>query len=169
MERAHSTATGSVLGPAGEAAGLGGIFNRLIQEHGELTTLIRRARMSADAGLRRDVYRTIRAELAVHERAESSVLYAELQRYPETRRIATQHAGFARELEEGLRELDALDAAGDEWIAAFERFSELVHAHVEEEENAFFPLARQTLGDSASWELERQYKRVKQGFANSIV
>ena len=107
------------------------------------------------------LYPTIRRELLAHEKAELAAVYPELAECPETSTIATRHATEASELQLIINALDALDFGDERWSSAFDRLAGLVKAHIEEEENDFFPKAQAIIGEERAKELESRYEASK--------
>jgi len=166
--RAHSTASGSVVGPEADVVGPGGLFSKLLDEHGSLTRLMLQLRSAKDEAARREIYPTLRAALLGHERAEASVLYATLRQYSSTLSLAETHEREAEQLERAINRLDGLDVASEGWFAELEQLSRALRDHVEHEERNLFPAALAELGERVNHELRAEYFRVKQTVVNRI-
>lgn len=166
--RAHTTSTGSVLGPEVGVAGLGGIFNKLMNEHGEAVRLIARVIAAHGAEARANLYPALRTALLAHERTETSTLYATLRRYPATQAIVSSHEREARHLETVIGALDALEISSSAWLPQLQGLSDMLQQHIREEEDDFFPAALTAIGASVSEDLRVEYLRAKPGIVNSI-
>ena len=161
FEEAASKTMGTIKVVQATVRGLSGVFKRLMQEHGEVSALMRRVSLSTDESVRRDLYPTIRKELLSHEKGELNAVYPVLGQHAETLEMAEQHAREASELDAAIKALDALDLAGSEWAPAFEHLFMLVKRHVDEEEREFFPKAQATIGDQQAKVLESRYEAAK--------
>ncbi len=150
------------------AKGLTGVFRHLMQEHGEVSALMKRVSMSSDAQVRREHYPKIREELISHERAEVRVVYSELGALQQTRDVAAKHNREAKELESAIADLDAIDPANSEWGPAFEQLVQLVTAHVTEEESDFFPKAQDVIGEDEAKALLGRYETAKKNVKTEL-
>ncbi len=161
LEKVASKAMGTVKVAKAGLQGLTGVFKHLMQEHGEVSALMKRVAMSDDVDVRRELYPTIRHELLAHEQGETNAVYPVLAEYPETREIAAQHAREASELEVAIRNVDAIDFGAAAWAPAFERLATLVTDHVAEEESDFFPTAQKTIGEERARGLTGRFEAAK--------
>ncbi len=149
---------------AGEATfqGLTGVFRHLVEEHGELWVLLKRAAHTSDAALRERLYPEIRRRLLAHERAETAELYRELSQHEMTVRLCVGHQDQARHLEAILSELDQLDVTSPEWERAMELLVQTVEQHVFDEEGDYFPRAQSVLGEEAAKAMTERYEARKE-------
>ena len=138
LEEAESEAMGAVKVVKATVRGLSGVFKKLMQEHGEVSTLMKRVSLSADESVRRHLDPMIRKELLSHEKGELNAVYPVLS-HVGTLEIAEEHAREASELDAAIKVLDALDLGGSEWAPAFEHVFTLVKRHVDEEEKQSVP------------------------------
>jgi len=161
IEQAASKTMGAAKVAKATLKGLTGVFKHLMQEHGEVSVLMKRVSMSSDAQVRREHYPKIRMELLSHERAEIAEVYALLGRREDTREMVADHNAEARDLEAAIRGLDMLDPTGSEWGPAFERMAVLVEEHVAEEESNFFPRAQEAIGEDLAKTLLSAYEARK--------
>lgn len=157
MANAIERATSEVMVAAKDAKaafkGLTGVFMRLMEEHGKVGALIKRARATSDDGVRAKLYATIRSELLAHEKGELKAVYPVLAQYSETAGIAAAHSLDASELEATIAEIDALSIGSANWTSAFERLAHIVDQHVDREESDYFPKAQKALGKERTEEL----------------
>ena len=79
-----------------------------------------------------------------------------------------KHNAEAHELEKAIADVDALDFASDEWQPTFERLFALVQAHVEEEENDFFPRAQEVIDEDESKQLLKRFEEAKQAVKQHV-
>jgi hypothetical protein len=161
FEEAASKTMGTIKAVKATVKGLSGVFKKLMQEHGEVSALMKRVSLSSDESVRRELYPTIRKELLSHEKGELSAVYPVLSQHAETLEIAEEHAREASELDAAIKALDTLDLAGADWAPAFEHLFMLVKRHVDEEESKFFPKAQETIGEQQAKALESRYEAAK--------
>jgi hypothetical protein len=161
LEKAASKTMGTVKSAKASLKGLTGVFKHLMQEHGEVSALIKRVTVSSDTDVRRELFPTIRKELLGHEKGELNAVYPVLAEYPETEGIAEIHAREASELEAAIRAVDAIDFGAQAWAPAFEHLAQLVKAHVDEEEGEFFPVAQETIGEERARGLTERFEAAK--------
>jgi hypothetical protein len=114
-----------------------------------------------DLEKRRELWTVIRKALVSHERAEISEVYSALMRYEATRGIASQHALEAGRLETTLEELDLVSFDDVRWEPAFEQLVLSLKGHIAREEEEFFPVGQEVLGDDAVQQLEDAYVRAQ--------
>jgi hemerythrin superfamily protein len=141
--------------------GLGGVFRKLSQEHGELTALLVRVKKSSDPEVRQHLFPDIRRELLAHEKAEQEVVYPAFRRYSELVQIADAHQVDSGQIEQIVKELSAIDYADASWGRMFDRLADLVMHHADQEENEYFPKASRIMGDDEPNVLEKQYLDAK--------
>lgn len=165
--KARSTSAGAVTGPEAGAFGLGGVFDHLTNEHGELTRHITRILEELDPEERDNQYPALRSQLLSHERTERAVFYAALRQFPATETMAEAHDQQISELESLLQKLDT-QPQGPEWLQTLILVSVLLKRHVRNEEDTVFPLARETIGDRASHDLRADYQYAKLGVVNTV-
>jgi hemerythrin superfamily protein len=160
-EQFASKAMGAMKAAKATVKGLGGVFRKLSQEHGEVTALLIRVKKSTDVEVRRHLFPDIRKELLAHEKGEAQVVYPAFRRYPELVQIADAHQKEADEMEQVIRELSSTDCADAAWGRMFDRLVDLVTHHADQEENEYFPKAARIMGDGEPDVLEKQYLDAK--------
>ena len=148
---------------AGQAAfqGLTGVWKKLVQEHGEVATMLKRIAMSSDPEVRARLYPEVRRQLLAHERCELTDVYPILSSYEMTRRIALAHEDKAREIEAAIVAVDKLEFASPEWPRSFELLVQTVEQHVNDEEGDYFPRAQDVLGEEESKAMLERYEAAK--------
>ncbi len=139
--------------------GLVGVFRTLMEQHGEVTALLRRVRSDRDK--RAELWPTIREELLSHERAEIRVLYPALRAVPATVELAERHDREASQLEMTIERLQQTPIESDDWGKLFEELVKLVEHHVADEEGDIFPTAQDALGEPRARELDAEYLSAK--------
>ncbi len=168
FEKAAAKTAGAAKVIKAEFKGIKGVFKRLMQEHGEVGSLMSRVSKSSDVKVRRELYPKIRTELLSHERGELVEVYPVLSRHPATREIAAEHEREAGVLEATIRELDAIEITGATWGAAFEHLFEMVKQHVADEEGKYFPKAQGVIGEDEAEALDGLYQSAKKAAAEEI-
>ncbi|MEI9937542.1 MAG: hemerythrin domain-containing protein [Pseudomonadota bacterium] len=161
IEQIATKTAGTVKAVTAGFKGLRGVFLHLAEEHGEVGALMKRVSKSTDAQVRSEHFPHIRAELLSHEKGEMAEVYGVLANYEQLRGVVLQHNAEANALEKAIANVDAQDFASPEWGAAFERLFTLVQAHVEEEENDFFPKAQQVIDEDESKQILTRYEAAK--------
>jgi Hemerythrin HHE cation binding domain len=137
--------------------GAAGVFEKLIAQHEQLTTLLERAKSATDPAKRLETWIEVRRQLLSHERAEELEVYAALEGHEAARGMLDEHARETRELEFVISELELADYASDEWKAHLLEVAALFDEHARGEEETFFPSAQQILGEPAARELEERF------------
>jgi hemerythrin superfamily protein len=160
-EQIASKAMGAMKAAKATVRGLGGVFRKLSQEHGEVAALLMRVKKSTDVEVRRHLFPEIRRELLAHEKGEAEVVYPAFRRYPELVQIADAHQKDADQMEQIIKELSSTDCADAGWGRMFDRLADLVTQHTTREENDYFPAASRVMGDDEPNVLEKQYLDAK--------
>jgi hemerythrin superfamily protein len=135
--------------------GLEGVFRHLEREHGEVSALLMRLKLSSDPDMRRELWPTIRRELLSHEQAELQEVYPALRENPDTRDMAEEHEQDAEGLQEVIDELTATAVDSDQWQPTLERLIAQVQEHVRDEEEEYFPIADRAFKDRSDNMLKR--------------
>ncbi len=161
LEIAGAKGVGKAKGAFASLTGTTGVFTTLVQQHGEVSALLTRAKMSSDAAKRIDLWSKIRVELLSHERAELRVVYPALRGHAQTRAFAEEHDLQASQLEQTIYELDGLDAASDVWADRLEGLITLVNHHIETEEKRYFPVAIDAIAKEEAERLDHEFQAQK--------
>jgi hemerythrin superfamily protein len=163
-------AFGKLKGAKEAITGGVGIFKRLATEHGEITMLVRRvAASSKDAPIRAELLPKIRRELTAHAKAE------EAEVYPVFRTLSVIGVAMDKSVTEHetvmglLDQLEHMSTADDRWIEVFRDFAEKLHAHILDEEQTYFPRAKDALTRSQSEGLEERYVRAKRALLDEPI
>ena len=146
--------------PDAQERGFGGIFSKLMEEHAEALALLNEIFRSAGTE-REALYWKLRVDLRNHEKSESLVLYAEIERHAGGHEIAAYHLRDATKLEVAIDALDALSVYDSGWGEAFSRLASLVRDHIEREESLVFPAALSLLGKFVTRQLRSRYLDAK--------
>ena len=167
FEELGAKGAGAVKAVQGAIKGLHGVFNTLVQQHGQVSLLLERCKLSDDAAKRLDLWSKIRMELLAHEQGELEVVYPAFRQHAELRSYAEEHDQEAGSLEAMISELDGIDTASDAWMPKFEALVQLVKSHVEEEETRFFPEASNVFSREETASLDEQFKANKESAEGS--
>jgi hemerythrin superfamily protein len=168
IEQIATKAAGTVKAVAAGFKGLRGVFLHLAEEHGEVGALMKRVSKTTDPQVRREHFPHIRAELLSHEKGELAEVYGLLANYEQLRSIVLEHNSQAHTLEKAIADVDAQDFASDQWGASFDRLVDLVQAHVDAEENHFFPKAQELIDEDESKEILERYEAAKQSIKQLV-
>jgi hemerythrin superfamily protein len=161
IEKAASQVMGVVESTKARVSGLTGVFQHLAREHGEVTALLIRVKLSSDPKVRAELFPQIRKELLSHEKGELAVVYPAFRGYSELEKYASQHDREATSLEETIKGLSSLAYTDPSWGERFTTLVELVSAHVKEEEGEFFPAAERILGRESAARLLPRFEEAK--------
>ena len=160
-EHAASTAMGAIKTAKAAILGLTGVFRHLAREHGEVSALLMRVKLSSDVAVRRDLFPKIKNELLSHEKGELREVYAVLKQYSQLQDIVEEHDSEANELEQLIDKLSVTPYDGKDWKNEFDRLVEKVNRHVKKEENDYFPAAMRVIGKEESERMLPRYQRAK--------
>jgi len=160
-EEIASKAMGAVKTAKATVTGLHGVFKQLEKEHGEVSALLMRVKMSSDPEVRAELFPKIRRELLAPEEGELQKVYPIFKQHAETAGIAAHHASEASELHDHLERLSGTAVDGSAWQENFDRLVELVTHHVKEEESEYFPAGQRAFGERAD-EMLAQYLQTKE-------
>jgi hypothetical protein len=167
IEEATAAAMGAIKDVKATVKGLTGVFKHLMEEHGKVSALIARVKLSSDRDVRARLYPTIRSELLGHETGELKAVYPAMAPYPEISAIAQDHERDAGDLQRQIAEVDRFSYDDAAWVPAFERLAELVQRHVALEEGDYFPKAQKTMGDRLSKDLLPLFESAKKAIPSA--
>jgi len=125
------------------------IYKRLEKDHDKQRALIEDIKSSEPGSDKRaKLWTDLKVELEAHASAEEQAFYSKLMAEPDgtddTRHAVEEH----QEMHEMIKELDAMDQSADVWDKIFGKLAHKVVHHVDEEEDEFFPEAKDTLSDT---------------------
>ncbi len=168
LEQAAAKAMGMAKEAKAHVSGLHGVFATLAKEHGEVAALLKRVQLSEKVEVREKLFPKIRAELLSHEQAERSEVYPALRQHPRTTEIAAEHETEAIALADAIRTVEDLDVQSDAWMEAFDAMAELVIEHATQEENEYFPVAMEALGNAEAQQLDERFMAAKQALLQNL-
>lgn len=168
LEQVAAKLFGKAKVAKGAIEGLHGVFTTLMEEHGQVTALLLRVRGSTDAGVRRELWPQIRAELLSHERAELEVVYAAFRAHPEIAQITDTHDQDAGRLDAAITQLHEMTFEDPLWNQRFEQLVKLVQQHVHEEEVEYFREGNRVFGEQSA-QLDEQFKLRKEAVLQTLL
>ena len=135
------------------------IFQALLQSHEKQRALCAQLLSSVgDASRRQDVFEQLKAEMAAHETAEERTFYVPLIQHDETVDAARPGIAEHHEMDEMVEDLEQCEAGSAEWLEALGKLVHKVEHHLDEEEEKFFPQAREVLSRTEQKELGEPYR-----------
>ena len=161
MEKVASEALGAVKATRAKVEGVTGVFKQLTREHGEVTALLMRVRMSSELEVRAGLLPKIRAELLSHEKGEAIEVYSVFRQNEDLADFADEHETDVEQLEESLAQLAAVRYESELWPSRFDDLYDLVTRHTREEEEEYFSAASHALGREQSEQMLTRYQVTK--------
>jgi ribosomal protein L29 len=147
------------------------IYEALRESHETQRSLCRSlARIKPGDPRAREVFDTLRIELAAHAAAEERYLYApilmdDMGLAPSRHALAEHH-----EIDECVETLHDMEDGDEAWTPAVKKLSHEVHHHLKEEEKKFFQVSGKILSDSQKTQLAKRYRhdlaRMRTVYAN---
>ncbi len=166
-EKVVSEVMGAAKSAKAKLEGMHGVFQHLMREHGEVTALLLRVKASSDPKVRSDFFPLIRQELLSHEKGELTDVYPVFAKHPQLAEFAEEHEEDASELEERIDLVTETPYDDERWAARFAELVDLVSAHVEKEENEYFPAASKVIGREQSEEMLARFESTKASAKNA--
>ena len=135
------------------------IFEALLQSH-------QRQRAHCDrllAGIgdheeRHKALDLLKTEMAAHETAEERAFYVPLIEHDETVDPARHGISEHHEMDEMVEDLEKLEAGSAEWLETLGKLVHRIEHHLKEEEEKFFPQAREVLSRGEQKQLGEPYQ-----------
>jgi hypothetical protein len=166
-EKVVSEVMGAAKSAKAKLEGLQGVFQHLMREHGEVTALLLRVKASTDPKVRAEFFPLIRQELLSHEIGELADVYPVFAEYPALAEFAEEHEEDASELEERIDLVTETPYDDERWAPRFAELVDLVSAHVEDEEERYFPAASKVIGRQQSEEMLSRFEETKERAKNA--
>ena len=144
---ARGMVAGAVATVAGKLPGGGArpdAIEILEGEHRRFEDLLKQGEETTEQArsTRRELLKTLTAELNAHELMEEKVLYPALQAHPQAREIVLEGYQEHHVADLIVKELHDVATNDEEWGAKFKVLKESLEHHIEEEEGNMFRLAR---------------------------
>ncbi|WBY00696.1 hemerythrin domain-containing protein [Ramlibacter tataouinensis] len=135
------------------------IFEALLESHERQRAICRRLLTAiGEPGPRRQALDDLKAEMAAHETAEERTFYVPLIEHDETVDAARHGIAEHHEMDEMVEDLDKADAGSPGWLEAIGKLVQKVEHHLQEEEQKFFPQAREVLSRREQKALGEPYR-----------
>ena len=168
MDKVASDLMGAAKAARATVEGLSGVFKHLAREHGEVTALLLRAKMTTDPKVRAELFPQIQMELLSHEKGELAEVYPVFRERTELAQFADDHERAAGQLEAHLNAVAELPYDDASWKDRMAALVDLVSRHAKEEETRYFPAAERALGRSAAEQMLTRYEAAKAQAAKAI-
>jgi hemerythrin superfamily protein len=138
------------------------VVDVLTTDHQEALQLVEQI-PTADPDRRRDLADTIIAELMRHSVAEEMYVYPAMRKHLPDGEAQVQHdVEEHQQLEEAMRDLEALDAADPRFLEVLGRLEAVLRDHVQDEETEQFPQLRAQVPHDELVEMAGKVKTAKQ-------
>jgi hypothetical protein len=135
------------------------IFAALLQSHETQRSICKRLLAAiGDANQRKPIFEELKAELAAHETAEERMFYVPLIAHDETVDAARHGIAEHHEMDEMVEELDKAGDGSPEWLETVGKLVHRIEHHLKEEEEKFFPQAREVLSSKQVRDLGEPYQ-----------
>lgn len=135
------------------------IFEALRQDHVTQRTLLDLLiRTEGDSEGRRELFDRARKELERHAAAEERSFYVPLMEFDRTQEKARHSVAEHHEIDELIETLEDTDPSSPGWLSHAKKLHEVVHHHLDEEEQEVFPLADEVLDEARGRELGARYR-----------
>ena len=135
------------------------IFEALLKSH-ELQRSLCQRLMAAigDPKERAEVFGQLKTELAAHETAEERMFYVPLFEHDEAVDAARHGIAEHHEMDEMVEDLEKCGPGSAEWLEIVGKLVHKIGHHLDEEEQKFFPQAREVLSRREQKELGQPYQ-----------
>lgn len=138
------------------------IFEKLKADHEDATTLLDTVLVSSDGAERQKLFKQFVTEITAHNRAEEKVLYANLEKYEDTKDDALESEEEHRFATLIIESLDgASRKTSDRWTARCNVLKEVLRRHIEEEEGDIFQKAEDIFDERALQDMGEQFEQEK--------
>ncbi len=136
------------------------IFEALRQSHEIQRDLARKLiSTSSDTPERTDLFKRFRVELSAHALAEERHFYVPIMDSDQGIDISRHAIAEHHEIDELVEQIEETDASSPNWLKLAKELSELVHHHLQEEEQGFFQQAGKILSDKEKTSLVKPYQK----------
>jgi hemerythrin-like domain-containing protein len=135
------------------------IFDALLKSHDLQRDICKRLLTAVGEPQQRgEIFEQLKAELAAHETAEERTFYVPLIEHDETVDAARHGIAEHHEMDEMVEELEKLEAGSAEWLETLGKLVHRIEHHLKEEEEKFFPQAREVLSRGEQKHLGEPYQ-----------
>lgn len=131
------------------------VFELLETDHEKVKGLFNKLAESSESAVksRGSLFKELATELALHTKAEETIVYPRLKEVDELRDMVDEGIEEHQEAEHLLEELAGMPTDDKQWVAKLKELKKAVEHHVQEEENELFPAARELIADDELLEL----------------
>lgn len=144
------------------------IYNAIKKDHDIQRDLCDKLKKTSGASEeRKNLWEELKKELQVHAVAEERYFYSPLIETDKMQEDARHGMAEHHEMDELIEELDTTDMSSPHWIATAEKLFEKVEHHLEDEEEDFFPKAKEIYSKTEADNLASDYERSMQEYRNS--
>lgn len=138
------------------------VVDVLIADHSDVTALIGEIWSVRDPMVRRDLTDTAISELVRHAVAEEMYVYPAMRKHlPDGDKAVEHDVAEHKELEQAMKELEALDVSSAEFDETLRRFEAVLADHVQDEESEQFPELRRRIPQEELVELAGKVETAK--------
>lgn len=135
------------------------IFAALLQSHETQRALCKRLLAGiGDPVQRQQVFDELKSELAAHETAEERMFYVPLFAHDETVDASRHGIAEHHEMDEMVEDIEKAQAGSPEWLETVGKLVHKIEHHLKEEEEKFFPQAREVLSRQQVQTLGEPYR-----------
>jgi hemerythrin superfamily protein len=140
----------------------GDVIDILISDHRDVTALIGEIWTIRDPMIRRDLTDTAISELVRHAVAEEMYVYPAMRKHlPDGEKAVEHDIEEHKELEQAMKQLEAVDVSSAEFDTALRRLETLLADHVQDEETEQFPELRNRIPQEELTELAGKVETAK--------
>lgn len=131
------------------------VFELLEKDHEKVSGLLTQLSESSDNAVkvREGIFKELATELALHAKAEETLVYPRLKEFDALRDIVEEGIDEHQEAEQLLEELADMPKNDANWGAKLKELKQAIEHHVREEENELFPEARELIEEDELTEL----------------
>jgi len=130
------------------------VFELLEADHEKVKSLFAKLADTTDGGARRQsLFKELATELALHTKAEETLVYPRLKELDELRDMVEEGIAEHQQAEQLLAELADMSKDDRQWLAKCKELQQAVEHHVQEEEDEIFPEARELIAEDELAEL----------------
>lgn len=131
------------------------VFELLETDHEKVRGLFNQLVETSDSAVksRESLFKQLATELALHTKAEETIVYPRLKEVDELRDRVDEGIEEHQEAEQLLEELASLSKDDKQWVAKLKELKQAVEHHVQEEESELFPEARELIAEDELLEL----------------
>jgi iron-sulfur cluster repair protein YtfE (RIC family) len=138
------------------------LYQLIKQDHQKIKRLFERlADAESGSPSQTRLFAELKRDLDLHTLVEEKYFYPALQEHDEARELIEEAVEEHGDVKATLQELDQADKEADGWTEELSELQQDVEHHVEEEENAIFPLAAELLDAEKAAAIARDIQKEK--------